>query len=41
MYLTYDDAQVDHKYPWSKGGRTKLENARLLCSSCNKSKGNR
>ena len=40
-YLTYDDAQVDHKYPWSKGGRTTLENARLICSSCNSSKGNR
>jgi len=40
-YLTYDDAQVDHKYPWSKGGKTTLENARLICSSCNSSKGNR
>ncbi|MFH1773917.1 MAG: DUF262 domain-containing protein [Methanobacteriota archaeon] len=40
-YLTHDDAQVDHKYPWSKGGRTTLENARLICSSCNSSKGNR
>lgn len=40
-YLTCEDAQVDHKYPWSKGGRTTLENARLICSSCNSSKGNR
>lgn len=40
-YLTYDDAQVDHKHPWSKGGATKLNNARLLCSSCNSSKGAR
>jgi hypothetical protein len=38
-YLTYDDAEVDHKYPWSKGGLTKLDNARLICSSCNSSKG--
>lgn len=40
-YLTYDDAEVDHKYPWSKGGLTKLDNARLICSSCNSSKGAR
>jgi uncharacterized protein with ParB-like and HNH nuclease domain len=36
--LTYKDAQVDHKHPWSKGGHTKIENAQLLCSSCNSSK---
>jgi hypothetical protein len=41
-FLTYDDAQVDHKHPWSKGGSSShLENAQLLCSSCNSSKGNR
>jgi len=37
--LTYNDAQIDHINPWSKGGRTKIENAQLLCSSCNISKG--
>lgn len=36
--LTYKDAQIDHKHPWSKGGHTKIENAQLLCSSCNSSK---
>jgi 5-methylcytosine-specific restriction endonuclease McrA len=39
--LTYNDAQIDHKYPWSKGGHTRIENAQLLCSSCNSSKGDR
>lgn len=39
--LTRDDAQVDHIYPWSKGGPTSLKNAQLICSSCNKRKGNR
>ena len=41
-YLIYEDAQVDHKHPWSKGGSSKkIENAQLLCSSCNSSKGNK
>lgn len=41
-FLRYEDAQVDHKYPWSKGGSSKkIENAQLLCSSCNSSKGNK
>jgi len=39
--LTYNDAQIDHKHPWSKGGLTKIENAQLLCSSCNSSKKNK
>ena len=41
IYLKYDDAEVDHKYPWSRGGVTNLKNARLICSSCNRSKGAR
>lgn len=40
--LTFEDAQVDHKHPWSKGGSSKnIDNAQLLCSSCNSSKGNK
>jgi 5-methylcytosine-specific restriction endonuclease McrA len=38
-FLTYDDSQIDHNFPWAKGGPTKLHNAQLLCSVCNKSKG--
>lgn len=40
-FLKYEDAQVDHKHPWSKGGKTKIENSQLLCSKCNSSKGNK
>jgi 5-methylcytosine-specific restriction endonuclease McrA len=40
-WLTYEDCQVDHRYPWNKGGPTKIENAQLLCSSCNSSKGDK
>lgn len=39
--LTLEDAQIDHIHPWSKGGKTNLKNAQLICSTCNKSKGAR
>jgi hypothetical protein len=32
---------VDHIVPWSKGGRTTIENLRTLCASCNVGRGNR
>jgi HNH endonuclease/Homing endonuclease associated repeat len=32
---------VDHIVPWSKGGKTKIENLRTLCASCNVGRGNR
>lgn len=38
---SYNKLEVDHIFPWSKGGRTKLDNAQLLCKSHNTSKGNR
>ncbi len=31
---------VDHIVPWSKGGRTELENLRTLCAACNLGRGN-
>ena len=31
---------VDHKIPYSKGGRTVLSNLRTLCSTCNLGRGN-
>ncbi len=41
MLFYPEELTVDHKKPWSKGGRTELSNAQLLCGPCNKSKGNR
>ncbi len=32
---------VDHKWPMSRGGRTSLNNARVICRSCNSRKGAR
>lgn len=39
--LGWEDFTADHINPWSKGGRTELENAAIYCWSCNASKGNR
>lgn len=36
-----EELTVDHITPWSKGGRTELSNAQLLCRACNSSKGNK
>lgn len=37
----YSKLEVDHITPWSKGGRTVLDNAQLLCKHHNTSKGNK
>lgn len=39
--LAWDDFTIDHIDPYSKGGRTRLENAALMCRSCNSAKGKR
>lgn len=39
--LTWEDFTVDHIDPHSKGGRTALDNAALMCRIHNSSKGNR
>ena len=38
---TKDELEVDHIVPYSKGGKTTLENAQILCRWCNTSKGTR
>ncbi|RJQ54192.1 MAG: DUF262 domain-containing protein [Actinobacteria bacterium] len=35
-----DELTLDHVEPWSRGGRTELSNAQLLCRPCNSKKGN-
>lgn len=39
--MTWEDFSIDHISPYSKGGRTKIENAALAHRSCNSKKGNR
>lgn len=36
---TFDDAHVDHKTPYSQGGKTEKENGQLMHRFCNMSKG--
>lgn len=33
--FSFDELEVDHILPWSKGGKTTLSNAQLLCKQCN------
>lgn len=37
--LSWDDWHCDHIKPWSKGGKTTVENGQLACSARNLSKG--
>ena len=37
--IRFNQAEADHAFAWSRGGPTTLENAQLLCVSCNRSKG--
>ena len=39
---TFEISQVeaDHILPWSKGGKTVLQNCQILCKNCNRRKGN-
>ncbi|MDP3029056.1 MAG: DUF262 domain-containing protein [Deltaproteobacteria bacterium] len=38
--LTWDGWHCDHNTPWSKGGKTTVENGQVSCAACNLSKNN-
>ena len=33
--FAYEEMEGDHIVPWSKGGKTALENLQMLCRRCN------
>ena len=37
--LAFDDVQIDHVLPYSKGGATEVKNGQILCRHCNLTKG--
>lgn len=39
--LSWTNFTIDHIDPYSRGGRSALDNAALMCRSCNSAKGNR
>lgn len=41
QHFRAEELTVDHKRPWSFGGRTELSNAQLLCRACNSRKSNK
>lgn len=40
MTYKYEEMEADHIIPWSKGGHTIAGNCQMLCSECNRTKGN-
>ena len=38
--VNFDDMTVDHIIPLSRGGTNAMDNLRLACRTCNRSKGN-
>jgi hypothetical protein len=36
---SWDNWEADHRHPWSKGGKTTVENGQVACLPCNASKG--
>ena len=37
-HCDWNDWEADHIVPWSKGGKTEIENGQVLCPTCNSKK---
>lgn len=40
-HFELEEMEADHIIPWSKGGKTILENCQMLCMRCNRTKSNK
>ena len=40
-HFELEEMEADHVTPWSKGGKTTLENCQMRCKACNRIKGNK
>lgn len=40
-YFEIEDMEADHIDPWSKGGKTTIDNCQMLCLHCNRTKGSK
>lgn len=39
--FSIEEMEADHITPWSRGGKTTLENLQMLCKNCNRTKSNK
>ena len=37
-HFEINEMQADHIVPWSKGGKTEIQNGQMLCAKCNREK---
>ncbi len=40
-HFSFEEMEGDHIVPWSKGGKTTIENLQMLCRLCNNTKSDR
>ncbi len=40
-FTNFNEVEFDHIQPYSKGGKTEVENTQMLCKNCNRSKSNK
>ena len=40
-HFEIQEMEADHVIPWSRGGRTELDNCQMLCKRCNREKSNK
>lgn len=41
QYVSIQECEIDHVWPWTRGGETSVENSVTSCRSCNRRKGSK